>query len=117
MAEGLRMRDNPAEWAFARLSRLIREFEGRLDKDQEVGVRGVGLPGDGVLLVEDMGFWGPDLILFFGRGPDGQPVTLVQHYSQINMLLSARPKPEPDQPARRIGFRLDEMIRKTDEEA
>lgn len=110
LAQGLRQTDNPAEWAFVRLTRLIREFESRLDKDEEIGVRGVGLPGDGVLMVHDLGYWGPDLLLFFGRDPDGRPVSLVQHVSRLNVVLSARPKPEADQPARRIGFRLDEMV-------
>lgn len=111
LAQGLRQTDNPAEWAFVRLTRLIKEFESRLDTDDEVGVRGVGLPGDGVLAIHDLGFWGPDMLLFFGRDPDGRPVTLVQHVSRLNVVLSARTKPQPDQPARRIGFRLDEMVR------
>jgi len=37
LAEGVRMRDNPAEWAFVRLSKLIEEFEANLDKDEEIG--------------------------------------------------------------------------------
>lgn len=113
LADGVRMRDNPAEWAFVRLSRMIEEFEGKIDKDEEVGVRIVGLPGEGVLQIEDVGFWGPDLILFFGKNDQGRPVRLVQHYSQINVLLATKPKPE-NQPARRIGFQLGEMVRKTD---
>ena len=31
LAEGVRMRNNPAEWAFVRLSKLIEEFEAKLD--------------------------------------------------------------------------------------
>lgn len=108
MAEGVRMRDNPAEWAFVRLSRLIEDFEKGLDKDQEIGVSLAGLPGDGVLRIEDLGYWGPDLILFLGRNAEGGPVRLIQHYSQINVALSAIRKPE-DRPARRIGFQLNEM--------
>lgn len=112
MAEGVRMRDNPAEWAFVRLSKMIEEFEGQLDKDDEVGARIVGLPGDGTMQIEDVGFWGPDLILFSGKNADGKPVRLVQHYTQISVVLSALKKPE-ERAARRIGFQLGEMVQKT----
>lgn len=115
LAQGLRMRDNPAEWAFARLSRLIEEFESRLDKDEEIGVRLVGLPGEGMLQIEDVGFWGPDMILFFGRNADGKPVRLIQHYTQFNVLLGSAPKRRPE-PARRIGFQLRERMEKAVEE-
>ena len=113
LADGLRMRDNPAEWAFVRLSRLIQDYESKLDKDEEVGARIVGLPGDGTMSIDDVGFWGPDFILFLGKNADGKPVRLIQHYAQINVLLDVRKKPE-ERPARRIGFQLSEMVRKTD---
>lgn len=113
LAEGVRMRDNPAEWAFVRLSKLIEDFESRLDKDEEVGATIVGLPGDGTLQIDDIGFWGPDLILFFGKNPDGKQVRLIQHYQQVNVLLDARKKPEA-RSARRIGFQLSELVEKTE---
>jgi hypothetical protein len=112
LTEGVRMRENPAEWAFVRLSKLIEDFEKGLDKDEEVGARIVGLPGDGTMQIEDVGFWGPDFILFIGKNADGKPVRLIQHYAQINVLLDARKKPE-ERPARRIGFQLSELVEKT----
>ena len=39
MMDGVRMRENPAEWAFVRLSKLIEDFEKGLDKDEEIGAR------------------------------------------------------------------------------
>lgn len=113
MMDGVRMRENPAEWAFVRLSKLIEDFEKGLDKDDEVGARIVGLPGDGTMSIEDVGFWGPDFILFIGKNSDGKPVRLIQHYGQINVLLDVRRRPE-EREARRIGFQLSEMVRKTD---
>lgn len=110
---GVRMRDNPAEWAFVRLSRLIQEFEANLDKDEEIGARVVGLPGDGTMQIVDVGFWGPDLIMFFGRNADGKPVRLIQHYTQLNVVLSALKKPEDQAEPNRIGFRLDELVKNT----
>ncbi len=112
LMDGVRMRENPAEWAFVRLSKLIEDFEKGLDKDDEVGARIVGLPGDGAMSIDDVGFWGPDFILFLGKNSDGKPVRLIQHYGQINVLLDARKKPE-EREARRIGFQLSELVRKT----
>jgi hypothetical protein len=112
LTSGVRMRENPAEWAFVRLSKLIEDFEKDLDKDEEVAARIVGLPGDGVMQIKDVGFWGPDLILFMGQNADGKEVRLIQHYTQINVLLDARKKPE-EREAHRIGFQLSELVEKT----
>ena len=113
LAEGLRMRENPAEWAFVRLSRLIQDFEKQLDEDSEVGALMASGPGDAAFAIRDVGFWGPDFILFMGVNGVGRPIRLVQHYTQINVLLSAIPKAKPNEPARRIGFALQERVEKT----
>lgn len=113
MADGLRMRENPAEWAFVRLSKLIQDFESNLDEDSEVGARIASGPGDAAFSIRDLGFWGPDFILFMGVNGAGRPIRLVQHYTQVNVLLSAMPKSVPEEPARRIGFQLQERVEKT----
>ncbi|HEY0600285.1 DUF6173 family protein [Brevundimonas sp.] len=112
MTDGVRMRENPAEWAFVRLSKLIEDYEKTLDRDEEIAAHIVGVPGEGTMQIEDVGFWGPDFILFIGKNANGRPVRLIQHYAQINVLLDARKKPE-ERPARRIGFQLSEMVQKT----
>ena len=43
----------------------------------------------------------------------GRPIRLVQHYTQLNVLLTAMPKPKPEEPARRIGFQLQERVAQT----
>ena len=112
MIQGVQMRDNPAEWAFVRLSKMIEAFEAGIDKDEEVAASLVGVPGDGTMRIEDVGFWGPDLIMFFGKNGEGKPVRLIQHYTQLNVVLAAIKKPE-EREARRIGFQLSEMVQKT----
>lgn len=112
LTDGVRMRENPAEWAFVRLSKLIEDYEKGLDRDDEIAATIVGMPGSGTLTIEDVGFWGPDFIMFLGKNPDGKPVRLIQHYAQINVLLDARKKPQ-EREARRIGFQLSEMVQKT----
>ncbi len=93
MMDGVRMRENPAEWAFVRLSKLIEDFEKGLDKDDEVGARIVGVPGDGTMSIEDVGFWGPDFILFVGKNADVTPDRLIHHYAHINVQLEVSLKP------------------------
>lgn len=115
MTDGVRMRENPAEWAFVRLSKLIEDFEKGLDPDEEIGATVVGLPGDATLKFDDVGFWGPDLLLFSGKNADGKPVRVIQHYSAINVTLSVTKKPE-EREARRIGFQLSELVKKTNPE-
>ena len=110
---GMRMRDNPAEWAFVRLSKLIQEFEANLNKDEEIGATLVGMPGDATMQIVDVGFWGPDLIMFFGKNSDGKPVRLIQHYTQMNVVLNVVKKPEDQPEPNRIGFRLDELVKST----
>lgn len=102
---------NPAEWAYKRLCRLIHEFEGKLSDSEEVGATIVGAPGEGSFHVDDVGFWGPDLILFYGKNGHGRPIRLIQHYTQLDVVLTAMPRATEPEP-RRIGFQLVEKIQK-----
>ena len=60
----------------------------------------------GVMRIEGMGFFAPDIITFYGADPAGIKSQLIQHVSQLSVTLRALPKQVPDQPAQRIGFRL-----------
>lgn len=63
----------------------------------------------GVLQIEGVGFFEPDILTFYGRDEDGLKTQLIQHVSQLNVVLRAIPKMEPEEPARRIGFRLEQQ--------
>lgn len=106
MTAGLKAKANPAEWTFERLCRMIEDFESRLSAEEEVGATIVGAPGEGTFHVDDIGFWGPDLIMFYGKNMYGRSVRLIQHYQQLSVLLSALPRQKEQEPARRIGFAL-----------
>jgi len=107
IAKSIAKSQNQAEWAYERLTKQIIDFEGKLNDDEEIGARLVSCPGpEGVFHVEDMSYWGPDLIMFYGTDQDGRPRQLIQHVSQINILLSAIPKKEKI--AKRIGFVLSQ---------
>ncbi len=96
---------SPAEWAYERVILYIRNFEEQLDPAQEAAMGFAG-GNAGVLRIEGLGFFDPDVLTFYGRDEDGLKTQLIQHVSQLNVMLRAIPKMQPDEPARRIGFRL-----------
>jgi len=96
---------NPAKWMFERLAASIRQFEARLDDQHEIGARLVSFGANLTFHIEDMGYFGPDMIVFYGKNEKGEPVQLIQHTSQLSVLLVAMRKQE-ERP-RRIGFILD----------
>jgi hypothetical protein len=100
---------NPAEWMYERIVRSIIEFEEGLDKGQEVGARLAQFGQSEVIFIDDVGYWGPDIIKFYGHNVDGHPVELMQHFSQMSVLLVAV-KVDKEEP-RRIGFILQEKLR------
>lgn len=102
---------SPAEWAYERVVRQIAAFEAKLDSGEEVGGRVTAAPGDGAFQIEDVGWWGPDMIIFYGRSGQGRPIQLMQHYTQLNVLLQAVPKAKPQEAPRRIGFELASRLR------
>lgn len=60
----------------------------------------------GILRIEGMGFFDPDIITFYGSDPTGSKTQLVQHVSQLNVMLRALPKSVEKAEPTRIGFRL-----------
>lgn len=98
---------SPAEWAYERLILYIKNFEEQLDSKHEVAMGFTG--GDaGVLRIEGLGYFDPDMITFYGRDEAGDKTQLIQHVTQLNVMLRAVGREEPIEPARRIGFRLAE---------
>ena len=98
-------RKSAAEWAYERLILYIQEFEAQLDAEHEVAMGFTG--GDvGVLRIEGMGYFDPDILTFYGTDEDGARTQFIQHVSQLNVMLRALPKPETEPAPRRIGFRL-----------
>lgn len=100
---------NPAAWMYERIVRSIIDFEKKLDSDQEIGARLVSFSSGETIHIDDVGYWGPDIIKFYGRNVDGRPVELMQHISQMSVLLVSV-KAEQEKP-RRIGFILEQRLK------
>ena len=96
---------SPAEWAYERIIMYLKNFEEQLDADHEVAMGFTG--GDaGVLRIEGMGYYDPDIVTFYGTDAAGGRTQLVQHVSQLNVMLRAVPKDVEQIEPTRIGFRL-----------
>ena len=98
--------NSAARSAYDRLVLYIRNFEAQLSAGQEVAMGFAGSDA-GVLQIEGLGFFDPDMITFYGRDEMGMKTQLVQHVSQLSVMLRAVPKAQPQEPARRIGFQLN----------
>ena len=96
---------SPAEWAYRRLILYIARFEEALDAEHEVAM-GFTDGGTGVIRIEGMGHFDPDIVTFYGTDARGAKVQLIQHVTQLSVLLRALPKVRPDGAPRRIGFQL-----------
>jgi len=96
---------SPAEWAYERIILYIKNFEEQLDNEQEVAMGFTG--GDaGVLRIEGLGYFDPDIVTFYGSDQAGAKTQLVQHVTQLNVMLRALPKEVSRKEPNRIGFRL-----------
>lgn len=103
---------SPAEWAYERIVMYIQKFEETLDADQEVGM-GFAAGDVGSLKIEGMGYFAPDMVTFYGTDPAGSKMQLVQHVSQLNVMLVSEAKAEDAPEPNRIGFKLAEELDKT----
>ncbi len=94
-----------ARWAYERLILYIQNFESQLDARHEVAL---GLTGGaaGVVQIDGLGYFDPDIVTFYGTDETGAKTQLVQHVSQLNVMLTAQSVPSEETEPRRIGFRL-----------
>ncbi|GAA3861574.1 DUF6173 family protein [Celeribacter arenosi] len=96
---------SPAEWAYERLILYIKNFEETLDNEHEVAM---GFAGSetGVMRIEGLGFFDPDIVTFYGTDQTGTKAQLIQHVTQLSVMLRALPKNPDTETPMRIGFRL-----------
>lgn len=102
---------SPAEWAYERLILYIQNFEEQLDNDHEIAVGFTGA-SSGVLRIEGIGYFDPDIVTFYGSDESGAKTQLIQHVSQLGVTLRALPTQVLQEEPNRIGFRLAENLEK-----
>ncbi|MFU1478976.1 DUF6173 family protein [Roseovarius sp. C7] len=101
---------SPAQWAYERLILYIQNFEKTLDNEHEVAM---GFAGDstGVIRIEGMGYFDPDIVTFYGSDATGAKTQLIQHVTQLSVMLRALPKQVEKKEPTRIGFRLAQGLK------
>jgi hypothetical protein len=87
-----------------RLIEWITDYDKSLDNDHEVGVKLVSFGQSVTFRLYSLGYWNPSLMRFYGVCEDGSAVELIQHVSQISILLMTLPRQDPSKPKRPIGF-------------
>lgn len=95
---------NLADEFHSRLIEWINDFHRSLDEEHEVGARLVNFGQTVTFHIDDIGYWNPSLISFKGKNENGDSVELIQHVSQISVLLVALKRENTSQPKRPIGF-------------
>lgn len=92
------MEANRADQFHRRLAEMIGDFDASLDQDHEVGVRLTGVGQAVAFRLAGLGFYNPSLVTFSGHTEDGSPVHLIQHVSQISIVLTKLKRPDPSTP-------------------
>ncbi len=77
---------NLADWLYEQLLESISVFEESIPDDMQTGGRFVSFQ-DIVFSIDDISYVNPNIIVFYGTLPDGSSVKLLQHTSQLNILL------------------------------
>ena len=96
-----------ADYQYEVIMHRIKDFEEELDDEHEIAIQLTSFGKDILMNVTDIGYSNPSTLVFYGF-VNGQNATLIQHMSMLNFLLLAVKKPEPEKPARRIGFYVNE---------
>ena len=91
-----------ADWFYKQLTESVIKFQKKLDNDHEVGAAIASFGRERVVYITKFGYWNPNLFIVYGEDEEGNPVELLQHISQINILLVSLKK-RTENP-RRIGF-------------
>ncbi|MFY9642756.1 MAG: DUF6173 family protein [Rhodomicrobium sp.] len=71
-------KSNPAKWTYQRLGEYIEQFEAELDDNQEIGARLVSFGQAITFHIDEVSYYGPDIITFYGANEAGEKLQLIQ---------------------------------------
>ncbi len=105
--EAKRKIDNPVIQIEDSIIRHVKDFESKLNDEQEVMILAASFGSSVTFYVSSIEFNRPNLIIFHGTTETGGSTRLIQHCNQLNFLLQAVPKHDPDEKRTPIGFTHD----------
>ncbi len=89
---------------YNRLVEWINDFDSKLDQGREVGVRLVTFGKAVVFHLTDIVYKNQSLISFIVVTEKQEPIELIQHVSQISVLLMKMKRINLNEPKKKIGF-------------
>lgn len=95
--------ENPVAAITGIIERQIKDFESNLQDGYELGAWLASFGNQILIIVEEIQFAEPALVIFHGRDDQDNKLQLIQHASQLNLLLNAVKK-NNDVPRKPIGF-------------
>ncbi|WP_073523138.1 DUF6173 family protein [Pseudomonas fluorescens] len=95
---------NSASEFYWRLIEMVNDFHRELDDEYEVGGQLVSFGREVTFSFTGIGYFNPSLIRFYGEKADGSPIELIQHVTQISVMLVKQKRSHPEAPKRPIGF-------------
>jgi hypothetical protein len=95
---------NPARWTYQKLVESINSLEKSFDDEHEIGASLVSFGSSVTFHLQDMNYYDPNIINFYGKNERCEELQLIQHVSQLSVMLIALKK-QKEEPVR-IGFKL-----------
>lgn len=93
-----------ANYYYEIIMERIKEFEDSLDNEHEVAAKLSAFGTNITMVITEISYSNPKTLVFYGY-VSGQYATLIQNVSQLNFLLLAVKKADPEKPPHRIvGF-------------
>lgn len=92
-----------AELAYEHIKQYVSKFQSELDENHQISISIFTPTQEFNIMVADVGFYGPNIVSFYGTDNDGNKIQVIQHVNQVNIQLRCVPKSE-NQPKKSIGF-------------
>ena len=93
---------NLANWFHERLQRTVAKAQTNLEENQQLQLE-YYTPAGELIVIEDVGYWNPDMILLYGVDQRENHCTVVINKQCAQFVLRVVPK-SPEKPGRHIGF-------------